>query len=584
VGSFRRTLLVLRPYRWQVVAAVLLTLAVTVLQLAPPRLFQWAIDAGVKPAMDGTGTDPAERVLLWAASGVAVVVALRSLLNYVLSVLVAWVGHRFCFDLRFMTWRHLQRLSLAFHRQTQTGKIMSRATGDIELIQGLIQGQLVTFLSDLVTLVAVVGMLFWLEWRVAAMILALVPFYVVSYLAFLKPIRAMRQEQRRLWDEMVGRLTEKISAIGVVKAFVREKAETEAFMSIVRRRFDLDVRQMHLNRRLGLVSGVVSALGTGLVYSYGGWLVQTRQMTVGELVAVTFYIGFVFNPAVRVVDFNTQLQWAVAAMDRVFETLDTRPDIADRPDARPLPRFEREIAFEGVSFSAGGTEVLKDVSLVVRKGETIGVVGKSGAGKTTLMNLLMRFMDPTRGRVTIDGHDLREVRLDSVRRQMSMVAQENVVFSATVAENVRYGSRDATDAQVEAACRAADLHDFVTGLEDGYETVIGERGVRFSGGQRQRLALARALVTDPAILILDDVTSALDGETEAKVQEALAAVMRGRTTFVVAHRLSSVVTADRIVVLEAGRIVDIGTHQELVSRPGPYRDLYDEQFRGALPA
>jgi ATP-binding cassette, subfamily B, bacterial MsbA len=228
--------------------------------------------------------------------------------------------------------------------------------------------------------------------------------------------------------------------------------------------------------------------------------------------------------------------------------------------------------------------VLKDVSLVVRKGETIGVVGKSGAGKTTLMNLLMRFMDPTRGRVTIDGHDLREVRLDSVRRQMSMVAQENVVFSATVAENVRYGSRDATDAQVEAACRAADLHDFVTGLEDGYETVIGERGVRFSGGQRQRLALARALVTDPAILILDDVTSALDGETEAKVQEALAAVMRGRTTFVVAHRLSSVVTADRIVVLEAGRIVDIGTHQELVSRPGPYRDLYDEQFRGALPA
>jgi ABC-type multidrug transport system fused ATPase/permease subunit len=584
VGSFRRTLLVLRPYRWQVVAAVLLTLAVTVLQLAPPRLFQWAIDAGVKPAMDGTGTDPAERVLLWAASGVAVVVALRSLLNYVLSVLVAWVGHRFCFDLRFMTWRHLQRLSLAFHRQTQTGKIMSRATGDIELIQGLIQGQLVTFLSDLVTLVAVVGMLFWLEWRVAAMILALVPFYVVSYLAFLKPIRAMRQEQRRLWDEMVGRLTEKISAIGVVKAFVREKAETEAFMSIVRRRFDLDVRQMHLNRRLGLVSGVVSALGTGLVYSYGGWLVQTRQMTVGELVAVTFYIGFVFNPAVRVVDFNTQLQWAVAAMDRVFETLDTRPDIADRPDARPLPRFEREIAFEGVSFSAGGTEVLKDASLVVRKGETIGVVGKSGAGKTTLMNLLMRFMDPTRGRVTIDGHDLREVRLDSVRRQMSMVAQENVVFSATVAENVRYGSRDATDAQVEAACRAADLHDFVTGLEDGYETVIGERGVRFSGGQRQRLALARALVTDPAILILDDVTSALDGETEAKVQEALAAVMRGRTTFVVAHRLSSVVTADRIVVLEAGRIVDIGTHQELVSRPGPYRDLYDEQFRGALPA
>jgi subfamily B ATP-binding cassette protein MsbA len=306
-------------------------------------------------------------------------------------------------------------------------------------------------------------------------------------------------------------------------------------------------------------------------------------MTTGKLVAMTFYIGFIFNPAVRVIDFNNTVQWAVSAMERVFQTLDTRPEVEDAESAIPLPPIEGNVRFDHLTFDYfGGRPAVNDVNLSVRAGEVIALVGHSGAGKSTLMNLLMRFYDPKKGHVLVDGYDVRDVRLESMRRQISMVAQENVLFSVSILENVRYGNREASQAEVERACKAADLHDFVVGLPDGYETMIGEYGIKLSGGQKQRLALARALVTDPKILILDDVTSALDGETEARVQDALKHVMKGRTTFIIAHRLSSVVDADRIVVMEEGAIVDIGTHHELVARAGVYRDLYEEQFRSAL--
>jgi len=612
VRSFRRTLQFLRPYRLRVVLAVVFTLVVTVLQILPPRLFQYTIDVVLKPAISAKAElaaiepqlrkpnpDPAllekrerlvrlreveaPRMLLWASVALVGIVVLRNVCSYTLSWMLNWLGHRFCFDLRFATWKHLHRLSLTYHNQTQVGKIMARVTADIELIQGLIQGQLVTFISDVVTLTAVLGMMFWLEWRLATIIVCLIPFYVLSYMAFLKHIREVSHEQRRLWDEMLGKLAEKIAGIAVVKAFVKEDYETENFMSSVRAKFRVDMRQVHLNRRLGLVSGVVSALGTGIVYAYGGKLVESGQMTSGMLVAISFYIGFIFNPAVRVVDFNNTLQWAVAAMDRVFQTLDTRPDVEDKPDAVTLRTIEREIVFDNVTFwYVEGKPAVQDVTLRVQHGQIIAIVGHSGAGKTTLMNLLMRFYDPQQGRILIDGLDLQDIKLESLRRHVSMVAQENVLFSVSIMENVKYGNRDATDEQAIAACKAADLHDFIMSLPDGYETMIGEEGIKLSGGQKQRLALARALVCDPKVLILDDVTSALDGETEARVQDALKQVMKGRTTFIITHRLSSVVDADRIAVMDEGRIVDSGTHEELVARPGIYRDLYEEQFRSAL--
>jgi ABC-type multidrug transport system fused ATPase/permease subunit len=601
VRSIRRTLLVLKPYRSRVVLAVVVTLLVTILQIVPPRLYQAAIDLAINPSLAArqqsaklpAGPEVDRLNHMWQIQGphtllilsislVAVVFA-RNIFSYVNSYTVTWIGHRFVFDLRFATWRHLQRLSLAYHNQTQTGKIMARVTADIELIQTLIQGQLVQFITDSVTLVAVLGIIFFMEWRLATVILFLVPFYVISYLSFLKHIRQISYEQRRLYDEMLGKLAEKFAGIGVVKAFVREDYERRSFMESVQAKFKADMTQVHLNRRLGLVSGVISALGTGIVYSFGGSLVQHHEMTTGKLVAMTFYIGYIFNPAVRVVDFNNALQWAVSAMERVFQTLDTRPEIEDKEGAISLPPVRGEVSFENVSFEYVGTiPAIKNLSLKVRPGEVLAIVGHSGSGKTTLMNLLMRFYDPTRGSVRIDGYDLRDVRLESVRRQVSMVAQENVLFSVSILENIKYGNRDATDQEAINSAKAADLHDFIMTLPEGYETMIGESGIKLSGGQKQRLALARALVTDPRILILDDVTSALDGETEARVQDALRVVMHGRTTFIIAHRLSSVVEADRIVIIEGGEVVDIGPHRELVERDGIYRELYREQFRSAL--
>ena len=578
-----------------------MTLFVTLLQILPPRMYEAAIDLAVNPALQAreklrTAKTSAEiahlqwvqgencpRILLIVAVSLVLIVFFRNLFSYVNSYTVTWIGHRFVFDLRFATWRHLQRLSLAFHNQTQTGKIMARVTADIELIQQLIQGQLVQFITDAVTLTTVLAMLFFLEWRLASVIVLLVPFYVVSYLSFLKNIRQISDEQRRLYDEMLGKLAEKIAGIAVVKAFVREDYERASFMTSVRKKFKVDMAQVHLNRRLGLVSGVISALGTGTVYAFGGSLVQHGEMTTGKLVAMTFYIGFIFNPAVRVVDFNNALQWAVSAMDRVFQTLDTRPDIEDKPDALVLPQVAGIVEFQGVSFSYGGEKhAIERLNLRVEPGEVLAIVGHSGSGKSTLMSLLMRFYDPQQGHVRIDGFDLRDVRLENLRRQVSMVAQENVLFSVSILENIRYGNHDATLDECIAASRAADLHEFVLTLPEEYETLIGENGIKLSGGQKQRLALARALVTDPRILILDDVTSALDGETEARVQDALREVMHGRTTFIIAHRLSSVVDADRIVILDEGKIVDIGPHEDLVSRPGIYRELYLEQFRSAL--
>ena len=496
--SFRRTLSFLKPYRARVLLAVVMTLFVTILQIVPPRLYQLAIDVAIQPAIVAQKKLPtvispalkaeyqeaisrAPNMILLIAGLMILVIVVRNVFSFIQSFTLNWIGNRFVFDLRFATWRHLHRLSLAYHNQTVTGKLMARATADIELIQGLIQGQLITFLSDIVTLIAVLAMLFFLEWRLASAILFLVPFYVISYLAFLKHIREVSNDQRRLYDEMLGKLAEKIAGIQVVKAFVREDHERHSFMDSVRQKFRADMRQVHLSRRLGVISSVISAFGTGAVYAFGGYLVQHGEMTTGKLVAMTFYIGFVFNPAVRVVDFNSALQWAVTAMDRVFQTLDTRPEIQDKPDALPLPTVRGAVKFDHAYFEyKEGTPVLQGITLDVKPGQVIAIVGQSGSGKSTLMNLLMRFYDPIKGAVKVDGHDLRDVRLETLRKQIAMVAQENILFSVSLAENIRYGNREATDAEVIAASEAADLHDFIEGLPEGYETMIGELQALFA--------------------------------------------------------------------------------------------------------
>jgi subfamily B ATP-binding cassette protein MsbA len=574
MSNFRRLLGYLRPYRFRVGVAVLLMVLVTLTALPMPRLTQYVLDHAL-PQRDRH----ALVLVFWAIIGIY---ALRGIISFSLNYIIGWLGQRVVFDLRYQSYRHINRLSLSYYDKRQTGKIMARVVDDINVIQYMITGGFVTLITDILTLLIVIPVIFWMDWRLAAIAVAVVPVYVVTYKLFLRRIRELSEQLRTMWDALIGALQEKIAGITVVKAFVREDYETDRFMKTVADNFRLGMQQAKVNRTLGVAASTIRAVGTGLIYWAGTKYVWGRTLTPGELIAFTAYIGYLYDPSLRLVDFNLQVQWAGAAIDRVFETLDTRPEIVDAPDAIPLREMKGAVEFRHVYFGYDPENpVLFDINLSVEPGEVIAIVGPSGAGKTTLVNLIARFYDVTSGAVLIDGIDVRHIRLESIRRQIGYVSQESLLFSVTIRENIAYGESNATQEQIEEAARIADLHDVIMELPDGYDTKIGEDGIKLSVGQKQRLAIARAALTNPRILILDDATSALDSRTEANVQASLEKLMKGRTNFVIAHRLSTIFNADRIVVMDQGRIVDVGTHAELVARPGVYQNLYNEQFKSA---
>jgi len=574
MDNFKRLLRYLKPYRYRVALIVVLMFIVT-LSAIPMPLLQ-------KTVLDNAIPNKNLQLLAWVGWSVVALYLVRGFISYSLNYLIGWLGQRVIFDMRYQSYRHLQRLSLAYYDGKQPGKIMTRLTSDIDVIQYALTSGFVSFLTDLATVLIAVTWLFLLEWRLALMTLTVLPLYVVNYKLLLKKIRDVSVALQERREIMIANFTEKLAAIAVVKAFVRESHETEYAMQTVKDNFALGMEQTRLNRILGSTSQLIRMLGTAALMWLGGALVLKNDgtLTAGSLWAFYGYTNYLFDPAVRLVDFNVQVQWALAAVDRVFETLDTRPEIIDSPNAVYLSSIKGAVAFEDVTFGYDPEQpVLRNITFSVNPGEIIAIVGPSGAGKSTLVNLLARFYDVNEGVVTIDGHDVREVRLESMRRHLAMVTQETILFSVSLKENIRYGKKDASDQQVITAAKSADLHDFIMSLPDGYETKIGEDGIKLSGGQKQRMSIARAILADPRILILDDATSALDSHTEANVQAALAQLMQGRTSFVIAHRLSTIMNANRILVLNEGRIVDFGTHTELVHRPGIYKDLYTEQFK-----
>lgn len=574
MGNFRRLLGYLKPYRKRVALAVSLLLFNSLTPIAMPKIVQYVID-DVLPHKNWTALN-----LVFAA--IVGLYALRGILSFTLNFLIGWLGQRIVFDLRFQSYRHLNRLSLAYYDTRQTGKIMARLMGDIDFIQQMVSGGFVTFLADVFSVFAVLIVLFRMEWHLALLTLCVVPLYVLNYKLFIRHIRPLSEELRDKWDAMLGVLQEKLTGITVVKAFVREDYETQEFLKTVQDNFSIGMKQMKLNRKLASIAGLIRAFGTGMVLWYGGVLILHRHLLIGELLAFNGLIASLYDPAVRVVDFNVTLQWTGSAMERVFETLDTRPEITDAPNAVALRPVHGGVELQNVTFGYDSDHpVLHNISLQVSPGEVIAIVGPSGAGKTTLVNLISRFYDVNEGRILLDGVDLRQVRLSTLRGSLGYVSQESLLFSVTLRENIRYGFHDATDLQILKAAKYADMHEFILNLPQGYDTKIGEDGIKLSVGQKQRMSIARAALTDPKILILDDATSALDSKTEANVQSALERLMRGRTSFVIAHRLSTIMNADRIVVLDAGRIVDVGTHAELVARPGVYQNLYNEQYKSA---
>jgi subfamily B ATP-binding cassette protein MsbA len=485
-------------------------------------------------------------------------------------------------DLREKVYTQLHRLSLRFFANHRLGDLTSRLTNDVTALRPAVTTSLAELLGQGVTVLGAVALMIVLNWRLSLVIFFSVPAAAFCARSFGKRVRKLsRQIQEQLANTTVA-AEEAISAVRIVKAFAREPYEVSRYTQAVEELFTV-------GRRRSLVSGLFTAL-VGLIFSsmlsllfwYGGSEMLAGRLTTGDLVAFLFYTFIITRSIGTLTGLYTTISSAVGASERLFELLDTEPEIQDAPSASDLPPVQGHVVFEGVSFTYGQENlVLENLSFSVRPGETVAVIGPSGAGKTTLLHLIPRLFEPTSGRITIDGQDIQQVTLKSLREQIGTVPQDVHLFSCSVRENIRYGRLDATDEDVQAAARIANAYEFIDALPDGYDTQVGEKGVKLSGGQRQRIAIARAVLKSPQILLLDEATSSLDTTSEALVQEAMERLTWNKTTFVVAHRLSTVQNSTRILVLDHGRIVQSGTHEELIEEGGLYRQLYDVRFRGA---
>ncbi|WP_284037350.1 ABC transporter ATP-binding protein [Neobacillus sp. 114] len=576
--SIRRYLQFVKPYRWQIIATIFIGIIKFSIPLIIPILIQYVIDDIIgNHALSTDGK--IHKLMLIMGVMLLVFVILRPPIEYYRQYYAQWTSNKVLYDIRNKMYKHIQKLSFKYYANTRAGEIISRVINDVEQTKTFVVTGLMNLWLDIATIVIAIILMFSMNVKLTLVSILLFPLYAFSIKYFFGNLRNLTRRRSQALAEVQSYLHERVQGMPVIKSFAIEEYEQTQFDKQNKNFLEKALQHTSWNAKSFSAVNTITDIAPLIVIGYSAYLVIHHQLSLGTMVAFFAYIDKLYNPLRRLVNSSTTITQSFASMDRVFEFLDEKYDVVDSPDAVECEQVTGNINFENVSFAYNENEesVLKNINLQVKKGETIALVGMSGGGKSTLVSLIPRFYDVTKGRITLDGVDIRQFRVQSLRDKIGVVFQDNILFSESVKDNILLGKPESTEKEVFAAAIAANAHEFIQHLADGYDTKVGERGVKLSGGQKQRVAIARVFLKNPPILILDEATSALDLESEHYIQEALEELAKDRTTFIVAHRLSTITHADRIILIEHGQIVESGTHDELMAKQGNYYKLFQVQ-------
>lgn len=574
MDSIKRYLIFVKPYKWQIFWTIIIGLAKFGIPLLTPLILKYVVDDIIQVSLP---VDEKLNKLYWLMAGAALIfVVLRPPIEYWRQYYAQWVGTKVLYDIRDKMFDHIQRLSLRFYSNNKSGEIISRVIHDVEQTKTFVITGLMNVWLDMATIIIAAAIMFSMDFWLTIVALSMLPVYGFSVKFFYARLRQLTKDRSQALAEVQGHLHERVQGMSVIRSFALEDHEQVQFDKRNRNFLDRAMDHTKWNAKTFSVVNTVTDIAPLLVIGFAAYQGIQGNITIGALVAFVAYMDRLYNPLRRLVNSSTTLTQSIASMDRMFEFLDESYDIEDSPHAKSLTSVKGKLDFENVSFTYNKEEadVLHNVSLSVEAGETIALVGMSGGGKSSLISLIPRFYDVSEGSIKLDGTDIRDFQVRSLRDNIGMVLQDNILFSESVRANILMGNPEASDEEMIAAAKAANAHEFIMSLPDGYDTKIGERGVKLSGGQKQRVAISRVFLKNPPLLILDEATSALDLESEHLIQEALEKLAKDRTTFIVAHRLSTITHADRIIVIDHGRIVEIGNHKKLMEKQGAYYDLF----------